>query len=119
MRPQLDLIMEYESGTLSREETVELFQHLVDTGLAWQLQGHYGRTARTLIDAGLVHVTYKIVRFYEDKDMHSETIATGLTLEQAQAHCEDPETSSRTATGKEARARTERYGRWFDGYEQE
>ena len=47
-------IIAYESGELSDEETVELFQDLVDSGLAWQLQGHYGRTAAALIEAGLV-----------------------------------------------------------------
>lgn len=47
-------IMEYECGNLNEEETVELFQALVDNGMAWTLQGHYGRTAIALIEAGLV-----------------------------------------------------------------
>ena len=47
-------IIEYESGWLGESSTIELFQHLVDTGLAWQLQGNYGRMAKALIDAGLV-----------------------------------------------------------------
>lgn len=49
-------IVRYEKGEMSVGETVELFQHLVNTGMAWELQGHYGRTARTLIDHGLVTV---------------------------------------------------------------
>jgi hypothetical protein len=47
-------IIAYEEGELNEEDTVELFQHLVDTGLAWQLQGHYGRTAVQLMEMGLV-----------------------------------------------------------------
>lgn len=50
----IDKIIAYEQGSLDREETVQLFQELVDSGMAWRLQGHYGRTAQRLISAGLV-----------------------------------------------------------------
>ncbi len=36
------------------ERQVEAWQHLVDTGLAWQLQGFFGRTATRLIEAGVI-----------------------------------------------------------------
>ena len=48
-------ISKYEEGEMDMVEVVELFQHLVNTGLAWSLQGHYGRTAEALIEEGLVH----------------------------------------------------------------
>ena len=49
-------IMAYEGGELeSEEQLIEGFQALIDSGLAWSLQGHYGRTAAALIDAGLCH----------------------------------------------------------------
>ncbi len=57
---------------------------------------------------------YKIVRFYQNGTRR--TIKTGLTLAEAQAHCRDPETSSRTATSAAAKRRTRRFGPWFDGY---
>jgi len=47
-------IIDYENGELDEDETIALFQELVDSGLAWQLQGCYGRTAADLIRAGLV-----------------------------------------------------------------
>jgi hypothetical protein len=52
----IDTIMAYEDGQLGPEEVVELFQQLVDNGMAWQLQGSYGRMAASLIEAGLVSV---------------------------------------------------------------
>ncbi len=36
------------------EQVLQAWQHLVDTGLAWSLQGWFGRTARRLIDDGLI-----------------------------------------------------------------
>jgi hypothetical protein len=57
--------------------------------------------------------TYKIVRFFR----HSKkTIKTGVTLEEAQAHCRDPESSYSTAKSPEAKRRTRESGSWFDGY---
>lgn len=61
--------------------------------------------------------TYKIVRGYFRGGRR--TIKTGLTLEEAQAHCGNPETSSRTATSAAARRRTAERGPWFDGYTEE
>ena len=49
----LNDIIAWEQGELSEEDTVALFQTLIDNGVAWQLQGCYGRTARQLIDLGL------------------------------------------------------------------
>jgi hypothetical protein len=47
--------------------------------------------------------TYKIVRFYAPHlHRESKVIKTGLTLEEAQEHCNDPD--------------TKKEGEWFDGY---
>jgi hypothetical protein len=62
--------------------------------------------------------TYRITRtFFNDKP--SEVIATGLSLEAAQEHCRDNETSSSTCKEPENVARTEKFGPWFDGYNEE
>ena len=46
---------------------------------------------------------YKIVRMYKD-DRPSKIMYTGFTLEQAQTHCQNPNTSG---------------DGWFDGHEEE
>lgn len=47
-------IVRFENEEMDWDETVRFFQALVDTGLAWQLQGSYGRHARWLIDTGVI-----------------------------------------------------------------
>ena len=49
---------------------------------------------------------YKIIRFYYPTVGHeNEVVRTGLTLEEAQEHCNDPETREE--------------GKWFAGYTKE
>lgn len=37
----------------TEQETINAWQHLIDTGLAWTLQGRFGRTAQSLIEQGV------------------------------------------------------------------
>ena len=62
---------------------------------------------------------YRIVRMFAHKPASHRGLPTGLTLEQAQAHCSDLNTSSSTAWKSSAIRRTKQYGPWFDGYEKE
>jgi hypothetical protein len=39
----------------TEEQVLEAWQTLVDTGMAWQLQGWFGRTARHLIEEGYIN----------------------------------------------------------------
>lgn len=59
-------IIAYEQGELDREQTLELFANLIKTGLVWQLQGHYGRTAARLIEAGLIDRKGNILPYAEE-----------------------------------------------------
>jgi hypothetical protein len=49
---QIDKIIAYEQGELDEEDIIDMFQELITSGMAWKLQGSYGRTAKALIDAG-------------------------------------------------------------------
>jgi hypothetical protein len=46
-------IVQYEQDELDGNEIIELFQELINNGMAWKLQGHYGRMAHILIEEGL------------------------------------------------------------------
>ena len=37
----------------SEEQVIEAWQHLIDTGIAWSLQGSFGRAAVALIEQGI------------------------------------------------------------------
>ena len=58
---------------------------------------------------------YKIVRGFLRGG--KRVITRGLTLEEAQAYCRDPRTSSKTALDAKSVRYTESHGPWFDGYE--
>lgn len=45
-------IIKYEEGEMDDTEIDTFFQKLIDSGMAWTLQGHYGRTAERLIEEG-------------------------------------------------------------------
>ena len=50
----IDKIMAYESGELDDQGTLEMFAEGIKTGIVWSFQGHYGRTAKALIDQGYI-----------------------------------------------------------------
>jgi hypothetical protein len=52
---EVGFFIAYEQGDLGEEEVIEGFQHLIDSGLVWRLQGSYGRMATALIGSGLCH----------------------------------------------------------------
>lgn len=62
-------------------------------------------------------MSYKIVRRFFNGN--KRVIARGLTLDEAQEHCRNPETSSRTCRLAVNKRRTATRGEWFDGYEKE
>ena len=59
---------------------------------------------------------YKVIRFFFNGG--KRVVKRGLTLEEAQRHCQDPETSSSTCRLAVNRRRTKQRGPWFDGYDE-
>lgn len=58
-------LIAYEDGSLSPEDSLALFSTLVTSGLAWGLQGSYGRTARRLIEDGWISPEGVVLRDYD------------------------------------------------------
>ena len=52
--PDIGMIMDYETGTLGDKDTLQLFADLIKSGMAWNLQGHYGRTATSFLEIGVI-----------------------------------------------------------------
>ena len=53
------LIAEGAQEADSDEQYIQAWQHLIDTGLAWSLQGFFGRTASVMIAEGLCYYPVK------------------------------------------------------------
>lgn len=65
----VDDIIAYEDGTLAEEDTIKMFQGMIDDGSVWGLQGHYGRTAMALIKAGVCKLSA-----FRSKDYYGNVI---------------------------------------------
>ncbi len=60
--PDYLAVMAYEQGELDLPGVVSLFSALVASGMAWQLQGSYGRMARALIEDGYLSESGAVLR---------------------------------------------------------
>lgn len=47
-----DINADDDTSDDDNSRTLDAWQHLIDTGIVWQLQGWYGRTAARLIESG-------------------------------------------------------------------
>jgi hypothetical protein len=47
-------IMSFEADELEIDDILDLFATLIRSGMAWTLQGSYGRTAQALIDQEII-----------------------------------------------------------------
>lgn len=50
----VDRITDYERGELDDRGVLALFSELIQSGLCWKLQGHYGRQAKQFIELGWI-----------------------------------------------------------------
>ena len=66
-------IIDYEEGELDDNGIISLFAELVRTGLAWKLQGSYGRTATDLIRQGLISTAGEILVVFPQADVIDTT----------------------------------------------
>ena len=72
MSPELaNMIIEYEEGNMSISNTIKLFSLLIQSGLAWRLQGFYGRMATRLIECGYITEDGEITELSEEY-LHKE-----------------------------------------------
>jgi|TARA_Y100000296_G_scaffold76201_1_gene96629 hypothetical protein len=66
----------------TEEEVINAYQYLVNTGLAWKLQGFFGRNANYLIEEGLVKIkcpTCEEIRYIKNEGC-TDTICTEFDI---------------------------------------
>lgn len=60
---------------------------------------------------------YRVVRFFFNSGRR-RIVKWCLPLSLAQEHCCNPQTSSSSCTDRAGKARTRKFGPWFDAYEE-
>jgi len=73
-------IIAYEQGDLDEDGVVTLFQHLVDNGTVWHMQGSMGRAAMDMIRSGECVLGVKSFRDYWGNVVPSRTDVKPGTL---------------------------------------
>ena len=66
----------------TEKEQINAWQYLVDTGMAWTLQGFFGRTANSLIEQGIVMLkcpTCEKIRYIKNEGC-TDTICTEFEI---------------------------------------
>ena len=65
-------IIKYESGEMGLGEMVQFFADMIKSGDVWSLQGHYGRNATAIIEAGIVdregNIDEDMLNYYTEDD---------------------------------------------------
>lgn len=59
-------LMTFEAGELGQRETLELFATLIKSGMAWTLQGSYGRAAHWMINEGWISPLGYVTEYGEE-----------------------------------------------------
>lgn len=115
MKLRLTLDVTYDLEDCTPEDLVQLehnleyvVQHAMSAGLITDgtpaTVDTYCHGVEKLVDPEEDAPTYRIQRFFEDRDKVSETVEEGLTLAEAKAHCSSPDSEG---------------DGWFDGFEME
>lgn len=66
MKDLVNKIIQYEDGEMENNEVLELFSELVKNGMAWTLQGSYGRMAQALITSKHLDSQGNIVKRFDE-----------------------------------------------------
>jgi len=79
MMPNITDIIDFESGEMDEEQVAEFFQGMINSGVVWQLQGAYGRTAVALIEAGecMTAEDFAAGEAIREEDEREEALANG------------------------------------------
>jgi|694.fasta_scaffold42558_8 hypothetical protein len=59
-------ILDFEMGQLSNDQAIDLFAELIKNGMAWTLQGSYGRSAMNLIESGYISEQGEVLSYIEE-----------------------------------------------------
>lgn len=64
----VDQIVAWENGIMSSDDEIRFFSKLVKNGMAWTLQGMYGRRASDLINEGYLDAQGNILVALKEKE---------------------------------------------------